>query len=140
MNCFAKLSCLTNTTKLKNNPLKLQGSQIQIWPVSETLSQLLTQSSYSFNLQAFLLTSTSFDSKKKKISRHSYSCPTLWISQIEIYVVKPFLSCLRIQPGQFFRLFCSSELIRNPFWPNGLFMSPLLHTPTLQPRSKFVSK
>ena len=52
-------------------------------------------------------------------------------------MVKLFFSYLRTQPGQNFWLFCTSELIRNPFWPKDLFMLPLLHTPTLQPHPKF---
>ena len=48
-------------------------------------------------------------------------------------------ACLRTQPGQTCRLFCTFELIRNPFWPNGLFMPPPLHTPTLQSCPKFGS-
>ena len=40
--------------------------------------------------------------------------------QKDIYTVKLFFSSLRIQPGQTFWLFCTSELISHPFWPNGL--------------------
>ena len=43
-NCFDQPSCLTNNIKLKNNPLKLQESQVQIWLVWKILPQLLTQS------------------------------------------------------------------------------------------------
>ena len=52
-------------------------------------------------------------------------------------MVKLFFSYLKIRPRQNFWLFCTSELIRNPFWPKDLFMLPLLHTPTLQPHPKF---
>ena len=44
LNCFAHLSCFTNNTKLKNNRLKLQGSQAQVWAAQEILPQRLGQS------------------------------------------------------------------------------------------------
>ena len=53
---------------------------------------------------------------------------------------KTFFSCQKFQSGQTVPLFCISELIRNPFWLNRVFMLPLLHTPTPQPWLKFCSK
>ena len=59
---------------------------------------------------------------------------------MDIKAVTLFLSSQRIQPWQTLLLFYISKLIKNPFQPNRLFMSPLHHTPTLQPRLKFCFK
>ena len=59
---------------------------------------------------------------------------------MDIKSVKLFLSCQIVQAWQTFPLFCTSESIRNSFWPNRFFMSHLRHTPFLQPCLKFCSK
>ena len=81
----------------------------------------------------FFLTSADFDSK--------VHCPSKSFMQIsmDIWAVKLFHSCQRIQSGQTFPLFCISKLIRN-FFNQNCYLCTLLHTPNLQSRLKLCSK